>query len=254
MDRNLHLKGAKNTRDFYGLKTADGRTVTTRNYVRTCTLDKLNKHDRDILLGQYGIKTIIDLRDADERKEKPDNEFPGVKNIHIPIFTEVTLGVTMEKKSLEFLDQLPSYEVIYNRMITEEGCREHLKSVFDIILNTDEPIVWHCSEGKDRCGLVSALFLSILGVPYETIMEDYLLTNEVPSKNKNRYYKLVLFATRSRKRADSILPLFEAHEEFLNSSFDAINNEFGGIDNFLETELGITKEKREELRNKCLSD
>lgn len=252
MDRNLNLKGAKNTRDFFGLPTIDGRKVNTRAFVRTCTLDKLNKKDREKLFGEYGIKTIIDLRDEYETKEKPDVKIPGVEYINIPIFTETTVGITFEKKSLSMLSEIPSYEVIYARMINEEGCREHLRSVFDIIVNSDSPVVWHCSEGKDRCGIVSALWLSILGVPYDEIIKDYMLTNEFPSKNKSRYYKLVLLATRDKKAADAILPLFEAHESFLDSAFDAIEQNFGGIDSFIENELGISKEKRTELQNKYL--
>lgn len=253
MERNLNLKGAKNTRDFFGLPTMDGRKVNTKAFVRTCTLDKLNKKDKAKLFEEYGIKTIIDLRDVYETEEKPDVKYPGVKYISIPIFTETTVGITFEKKSLSMLSEIPSYEVIYARMINEEGCREHLRSVFDIIVNTDDPVVWHCSEGKDRCGIVSALWLSILGVPYDEIMKDYMLTNEFPSKNKSRYYKLVLLATRDKKAADAILPLFEAHESFLDSAFDAIEQNFGGIDSFIENELGISKEKRAELQNKYLT-
>lgn len=253
MDRNLELKGAKNTRDFFGLPTKDGRTINTKAFVRTCTLDKLNKKDRAKLFGEYGIKTIIDLRDVYETEEKPDIKVDGVEYINIPIFTETTVGVSFEKKSLSMLSEIPSYEIIYARMINEEGCREHLRSVFDIIANSDSPVVWHCSEGKDRCGIVSALWLSILGVPYDEIMKDYLLTNDVPSKNKARYYKLVLLATRDKKQADAILPLFEAHESFLDSAFNAIDENFGGIDSFIENELGISKEKRIELQNKYLA-
>ena len=253
MNRNLELKGAKNTRDFFGLPTTDGRTINTKAFVRACTLDKLNKKDRAKLFGEYGIKTIIDLRDVYETEEKPDIKVDGVKYINIPIFTETTVGVSFEKKSLSMLSEIPSYEIIYARMINEEGCREHLRSVFDIIVNSDSPVVWHCSEGKDRCGIVSALWLSILGVPYDEIMKDYMLTNDVPSKNKARYYKLVLLATRDKKQADAILPLFEAHESFLDSAFNAINENFGGVDSFIENELGISKEKRIELQNKYLA-
>lgn len=40
-------------------------------------------------------------------------------------------------------------------------------------------VLWHCTEGKDRCGLLSAVLLLTLGVKRSTIMEDYLLTNRV---------------------------------------------------------------------------
>lgn len=253
MDRNLHLKGAKNTRDFYGLPTEDGRTVATKNFIRTCTLDKLSKKDKDILFSQYGVKKIIDLRDVYEVEEKPDINYPGVEYINIPLFTKTTVGISFEKKSIDMLSKIPPYEDIYERMVVEDGCREHLRQVFEIILNSDEPIVWHCSEGKDRCGIVSALFLATLGVSKEEIMKDYLLTNEVPSKNKNRYYKLVFLATKSKKKADAILPLFEAHESFLQSAFDAIDRDFGGLDSFIEKELCISKEKRKMLKDKYLA-
>ncbi|MBQ0135333.1 MAG: tyrosine-protein phosphatase [Oscillospiraceae bacterium] len=249
MDRFYDIKHAKNTRDFYGLKNKDGLSICTHNFVRSCTLDKLRKADIDKLSN---VSLIIDLRDKDETEEKRDKVIPFTEYKNMPLFSKTTAGISLSTKSIEALDHLPNMCDIYHNMALEEDCINHLKSIFNEIIDHDGGVLWHCSEGKDRCGFVSALFLSILDIPYETIMDDYLATNLVPSKNKMRYYKLILFATRDKKKADAILPLFEAREEFLNSSFDAIKDNYGSVDNYLKNALGITDEMKEKLKAKCL--
>ena len=251
MDRNLHLKGAKNTRDFYGIKNKEGRMINTHNFVRSCALDKLTKDDINKLSF---LNTIIDLRDHDEYKEKKDRHIGNAKNINIPVFSETTVGVSMSKKSisLEMLDDLPDFCDIYRNMVTDEECIANLKNIFHVITKEHGPILWHCSEGKDRCGIVSALFLSLLDVSYEEVMKDYLMTNDVPSKNKGHYYRLVLFLTRDKKKADLLLPIFEARKEYLESAFNAINETYGSVDNFLKEQLCITDEIKQKMKDMCL--
>lgn len=249
MDRFYDIKHAKNTRDFYGLENRKGKTIKTHDYVRSCTLDKLKKKDIEKLKN---IKLVIDLRDADEVEEKPDKvkDFTVYKNM--PVFSETTVGVSLGTKSISTLDQLPDMCEIYRNMVLGEDSIEHISNIFNEIVNADGAVLWHCSEGKDRCGVISALFLSILDVPYETIMEDYMATNLVPSKNKARYYKLILLATRDKRKADAILPFFEAREEFLNAAFDGINEKYGSVDIYLRDAIGITSEIKEALKAKCL--
>ena len=249
MDRFYGIKGAKNTRDFYGLASKDGKRIVSHDFVRSCTLDKLGRKDR-AKLGHIGL--VIDLRDADEAKEKPDkvDSFAVYKNM--PVFGKTTVGVSMSSKSISMLDNLPDMCDIYRNMVTDADAVENIKNIIQEILSSDVPVLWHCSEGKDRCGVISALFLSLLDVPEETIMEDYLATNLVASKNKTRYYKLVLFATRDKRKADAILPFFEAREEFLLAALDGINATYGSVDNFLSTALCVTPSQKATLKAKCL--
>ena len=58
-------------------------------------------------------------------------------------------------------------------MVTDEYSVSQITKVFQTILdNKNGSTLWHCTEGKDRCGIISALFLSILDVDYSIIMED----------------------------------------------------------------------------------
>lgn len=178
LDRFYDIKHAKNTRDFYGIENKYGQRIVTHDFIRSCTLDKLSKKDKKLLSN---VSLVIDLRDADEAEEKPDkvSDFAVYRNM--PLFSKTTVGVSLSTKSIAMLNNLPNMHEIYRNMVIGEGTAEHIKEIFDVIINMDEPVLWHCSEGKDRCGIISALFLSILDVPYETILEDYLATNLVPS-------------------------------------------------------------------------
>ena len=92
------------------------------------------------------------------------------------------------------------------------------------------PLVFHCTAGKDRTGFAAALLLSMLGVPWETIVEDYLLTNAVWTGHVGRYPELDA-ATRAA--------LVEARLDYLEAAFAAMRREHGALETFCESMLGV---------------
>ena len=113
------------------------------------------------------------------------------------------------------------------------------------------PTLVHCTAGKDRTGFASALVLLALGVPEETVMEDYLRTN----LHLGSLRRLVLFVplySFFRTESQDILPLIEARPEYLQASLDAIAENYGSVDAYLEAALGVGPELRANLRANLL--
>jgi protein-tyrosine phosphatase len=134
-----------------------------------------------------------------------------------------------------------------------------IRGMFDCLANGRSPLVVHCAAGKDRTGLAIAVLLRTLGVPHETVVEDYLLTNEVGD------FEQFIRAQQAAQLglADSHKPLlampedvrrvlFSADVAFLEGAFEVIEETFGGLDAYLESAAGITPALRERVASELL--
>jgi protein-tyrosine phosphatase len=106
-------------------------------------------------------------------------------------------------------------------------------------------ILWHCTEGKDRCGITTAMILELLDVDRDTIMEDYLKTNLV-NLPKAAAIREKLAAERGQEFADSVYQAYIADEKYLRSAWEAIG------DVSLPEKLGISAEAVEAFKNTVL--
>ena len=169
--RTLEFEGCVNFRDLGGYATMDGRIVAWRRLFRADGLNKLSEDDLAQLSG-LGLSTVIDLRTRDEAEQR--GSFPVDR---VPV-TYVGLPLTDVLPATETLPDWTEAAYVptrYGAMVSEGG--PLLTSAIDSLATTDAlPAVLHCSAGKDRTGVLSALLLAFLGVPDETIVEDYALS------------------------------------------------------------------------------
>jgi len=122
------------------------------------------------------------------------------------------------------------------------------KPVFDemLVLNKDSTMLFHCSAGKDRTGIAAALILYTLGVDEQTILNDYMATNYYRAAENNR---AIAGMTRAYGMNETMAHnMMAAREEYLNATFAAIRKNYGTIDNYLEKEMGLDKDKRRKLK------
>lgn len=176
------LKSLKNFRDIGGVKLKDGTILPYNKYFRSPALYKLTPKAIKELQETYKIKTVIDLRTIQEASEKPDKTIEGVKYYHIPIFDESKVGITRDRKSMTLgtLRDMPKMIDLYKTMASEESLK-NINKVLSLILNLKDeemPVIFHCTAGKDRTGVIAALLLKHFGADDKDIYEDYLCTNK----------------------------------------------------------------------------
>jgi protein-tyrosine phosphatase len=123
--------------------------------------------------------------------------------------------------------------------------------MFDQLLSleSDKALMFHCTAGKDRTGVGAALILYALDVNEETIMSDYELTNEFRKALNEQTVKMM---TTQGLPEGSARSMMAANPEYLKSAFASIASKFGSVDKFLENEIGLTQDKKEELKRKFL--
>ncbi len=255
--KELPLQSVVNLRDFGATQTKDRKTVKIGLFLRSAALNRLSKKDAAALRDKYGVCTVIDLRTQTEREQKPDAAIPGVETIHIPIFSEAVMGVTHEREidRRQILSMLPDLKELYVKMVADPYCIDRLRQIFHLITEPrDGAILWHCTAGKDRCGIVSALLLTLLDVPYETILTDYLATNAALKRTADRYYALVLLMTRDKKAAGQVRDLYRADETCIRAAFDAINKQYCGTETFFHDSLGLSDARIVDFRNRVLTE
>ena len=230
-NKEIRLSGAGNV-----WLVADG-------IIRSDSLDHLTKDDAALLTGQYHLKTIIDLRTVTEINERPDKAIPGVEYIHIPLMEETTAGITKEQgtEPAAIAANLPDMPSLYRLMVTEQHSVEALSMILSIALDKNrQPVLYHCTAGKDRTDIVTMLILSYLGCTEEYIIEEYLQSNltAIPaSESIGRYVEQKI---GSKAIADKVRHVFVADESYLRSAIEALNERWGNIDEFVKRLLPDT--------------
>ena len=170
-ERGVKFARVFNFRDLGGYPTDDGRSVRWGRLFRADDLSRLGDDDRE-RFAALGIRTVVDLRRPNEVDE--DGRIPafdGVSYQHVHL--EHRLWPPQE-----FADtgERVAYVVDRYRELRDEAT-EGLGEALRLIADPDAaPLVFHCIAGKDRTGVVSALTLSLLGVPDQVIAEDYELS------------------------------------------------------------------------------
>ena len=161
-----------NFRDLGGHPTSTGATTAYGQIFRADGVHRCAEADIT-RLEQIGMSRVIDLRTQRERSE--DGCFDEAHHLidyrHVPVLEEVrgVAGASSEPRPVEER-QLALLDT-YRRILSTRGDR--LVAVLELIASAPGPVVFHCTAGKDRTGLVTALVLSSVGVDDDRIAVDY---------------------------------------------------------------------------------
>lgn len=219
----IELIGTKNTRDFseYGHP----------GFIRSAHMHEITGEDAGRLKDEYNLKTVIDLRTEREMRERPNYKIPSVTYLHIPLFDEAVLGISHDSASEITAESVLDMPTLYRHLVTDAGSVAQIKKVMGIIGDTGRKgsVLWHCSEGKDRCGIISALFLMSKGFDYDTILQDYLKTNEVNAPKSEQHYAHILKERQDEVLAGKIRDIFLAKKEYLDAAIDGLNTIASGV-------------------------
>jgi len=249
-ERRLPLVCCDNFRDLGGYETNDGRTVRWDRIYRTSDLSKLKRSDLQYL-SQLDVKLVCDFRSERERNARPDRAIDDAPRIlDLPVDQEgvdpellrrkirtgglVALGVeqTMRDAYRAFVtDYSDEWAAMFQRLAREENL----------------PTVVHCTAGKDRTGFASAIVLLALGVPEDTVFEDYLSTNYYQQNFFRFVLRWVPLYSFFRTDPNDLLPLLEARPEYLQAALDEMVARYGSVDAYLDQALGLDAEMRAKL-------
>lgn len=222
-----------NLRDLGGIEAADNRRIRKGMLIRSASLTSAEPEDLE------GISAVIDLRTERERVERPDLCYDA-QYLPLPVFEQITAGISHEEETAE--RAIPGMAGLYALLIRENADR--FRDIVSAIMEHDfstGAVLWHCSEGKDRCGMTTALILEMLGVSRDVIMEDYMKTNIVNLPKAERM-RDELTVSHGEDYAESMYQAIIADETYLQAAWDAMG------DDYIGSRLGIGEERIRRFR------
>jgi protein-tyrosine phosphatase len=259
----LKLKKLINTRDLGGIPTKDGRQIVSGKLFRSGKLYNLPLKTL-AQLKEMGISTVIDMRIETEINEYPDSIPEGVTYIKLPILCTATTGITHDKKMFhtmvteskrikkEFGNADNYMKSMYSIILFSEESRATLRKFFDILIEEDGGVLWHCSAGKDRAGIGAMLIEGLLGVSDELIIADYVASQRLQRK-KRIWQKVGLWIVPVPPRLRRILlVMMNAKRLYIESALAEINEKYGNITNYCKDALGLTDDQVNLLRKKYI--
>lgn len=258
--KRIRLKGLKNTRDLGGFPTSDGRVIRSGMLIRSGHLNKAKNRDIDLLCEKHNLKTVIDLRIEAEIKEKPDKLNREINYIHLPLLDKAFLGITRDEYSLLlwfniFEDRTKRPEDIfyemYEMLVFGERTKNMITEIFRVLLDDNSAaVLWHCSAGKDRVGVVTMLILLALGVDRELIVQDFLATNRFTAAEiiKTRVFAPLVIKGRYKRKCLAVL--MGVKREYLDRLFEYIDCNFNSVEDMFLSHFGIGPDMINRLRNK----
>lgn len=252
--RRLLFDGASNFRDVGGLRGLDGRRVRWGRVYRSDALVQLSAADL-AFLARLDLKTIVDLRSAEERAEGADPSIPGVGRLELTMPVHAVNPQKAKERALAGLldaetsarDMKAAYRQLVDELTPRFG--DWLRAVAG---EEPAPILVHCTAGKDRTGFAIALLLLALGVSMDDVMRDYLATNEFTRARRLRSILKATVFSRFKTSADDILPLLKVDASYLETAFERATERYGSFEGYLDGGLGIDEGALSRLQERLL--
>lgn len=243
--RLVHMQGALNFRDAGGYKTKEGKTVKTNRVFRSADISKLTDVDMQTMASKH-IRTVIDFRGIKEAAAAPDKLLPATDYIQCPAGSD---SLPDAKQIAMMVKQGGWLEKFYGEGgLPYFGAR--YKPFFQklLVLSDTSALMYHCTGGRDRTGMATALFLYALQVPQQTIEADFVASNVYLAPMHEKMYKGM--AQMMQLDSVAVRKTMELRPELLQIFFGAITTKYGSIEKFMEQELGVGKKELAELRRK----
>ncbi|MDJ0977399.1 MAG: tyrosine-protein phosphatase [Erythrobacter sp.] len=259
--RLLPLEGGRNFRDIGGYETKDGRTVKWGRVYRSGVMANLTDGDYEYL-SDLGVTTVCDFREADEREAEPTDWRAG--EIDYLTFAPPPEDGSERAMFAPLMDPEATPDDVRNAMAKgypDIAVREDegYTAMFDQLAAGNIPLAFNCSAGKDRAGTAAAMLLTALGVPRETVVADYALSDDYVD------YMAEFLDPEARERGEDgpyaflmklppekVAPLMESNPIYIEATLDAMTQEHGSVLAYIQTEFDVTDRELAAIREQLI--
>ncbi len=260
--QSLGIVSIPNLRDLGGYKTTDGNTVKRGLVYRSNQLHNISASDM-LLFANLNLKNVYDLRTAPERTHLPDEIPVGVNNVWLDVLADDPtsgpanlIGLLSDPQAANAelgdgkVEEL--FKIAYRQFFSLPSAQIGFRELFMSLGEEDQlPALFHCTTGKDRTGWAAAALLTLLGVPLETVKEDYLRSNDYILPMYDTFIQSFIAAGGDPSIPEAILGV---KEEYLDAAFDEMQATYGTIERYFSEGLGISVVQQTALRNVYLTN
>ncbi|WP_333587155.1 tyrosine-protein phosphatase [Phenylobacterium sp.] len=239
-ERIVPLEGAMNFRDVGGYETADGRFVRWGKIYRSAALSGLTPDDL-AKIAKLDIRYVYDLRSVDERRSEP-TRWPqtGARLVSHDYEMDISAFMAAFAEGPSAEKAREAMTAFYPAVV--DSHKVQFREIFaELLQGGDGAVLYHCSAGKDRTGVQTALILSALGVPRETVIEDFLLSNQ--------HHRLAAdMSALAGMPAEVVAVLSGVERPYIEAFFAEVDRRYGGVEGYLAAELGVDADGIARLR------
>ncbi|MBV8819159.1 MAG: tyrosine-protein phosphatase, partial [Acidobacteriaceae bacterium] len=193
------------------------------------------------------VAHVFDLRSDQERKDSRMEWHGQAVEFHsIPLGNaQMKDGLNPFLKRLLTMNEAQARELM-GSIMADIAINEapQLGELFASLAEGKLPAIIHCTAGKDRTGLASALLLRLLGAPSEAIFDDYLKTNFVPSATMPAALRFL--------KKDVTRVLMGVERQYLEAAFRAIETAYPSFDAYRENGLRLSADRITRLKSLLL--
>lgn len=255
------FEGLPNTRDLGGIHTKDGRRIKPGMLLRSGALDRATSADINTLVSRFGVRTVIDLRETCAPKLRDSVvlantpvrcAYAGMDGIRARTpkpLQNCGWAFSIEIKRMNLRPR--SYQRrMYEAILLDQKNQTSLAFAFRTLLEPhDGAILWHCTIGKDRTGLLTALLMHCLGVDPDTIMKDYLASAHYLTAFGDEDDRVLRAHGMPEFMRKNVHETHMPRVEYLVAAAKAVERTYGSIDAFLSKILGVGEEERHQLQD-----
>ncbi len=252
-ERVIRAPRMSNMRELGGYNTADGESFVRHGMLlRSDAPCRLTEQGMSVL-DSFGVGAVIDFRTPNERRGSEDPAVKGAKSVLLsPITDEVNAYAidmsNLNERDLKYMKSISAgLDEVYSKIVT----RSEFGEIFKLLARTERPMLFHCAAGKDRTGIQAVVLLLALGVPRDTAIYDYMLTNTVRAAHISDM--VTLFTGRfGPEYRELVEAFFSVKREFIDGALEVIDAADGGFDGYLKSSLGVDGETLDRVKKLCL--
>jgi len=270
-DRIIPFEGIENARELGGLVMQDGRSIRPGKLVRSGNLNKASDKDVAILKDRFRLTDVYDFRFDAEVAGAPDREMDGVRNTHLSTLPQALIdgfaagrADTAQVQASDFMERLAEYAFnpkaqemgrrLYPAIVSDPASQQRYGAFLKGVLDAEGGVLWHCSQGKDRCGWGAAFVLAALGAGRETIVEDFDLSNVTYAAEVEAISQKVIEMGGGEEELAFIRAMVGVSTENFERTLDLIDSQYGSLSAYLENALGFSAQDQKKLRDKLLNE
>lgn len=256
-----------NARDLGGMTGHEGKEVRSGMLLRSAHLHDATDADIRRLQNEYHLRRVFDFRSLGEAEFLPDREIEGATHHLLPTIDmseERLTGQAIPQEAFLDLERhivnysfYPEVQMMaadmYPSLIRSEYSQLQYAAFLRLIIETPEGgVLWHCFQGKDRTGWGAAFILSALGVDREAIIADFDRSNDAYRDLVARLNNDIIARGGGEEEMDVVQAFMGVSTKNFRRTLDLIDREFGGMYEYLQNQLFLTKEDLHLLRKRYL--
>ncbi len=255
----LDIPGITNLRDVGGQRTVEGHSVRRGRLYRSGQLDHADEHTD--MLEALGLAVVYDLRTEGEASHLPDRLPEGVDLVHLDVLAGAETSVAAHLEDL-FTDPAAADAVLrsgditahylstYRGLVTLTSARDAYRTLYRDLATRSDVALFHCTAGKDRTGWAAAALLTLLGVPYDDVLADYLRSSRPVVES---FRPIIDQFAAAGGDPELLEPVFMVDRSYLDAAMDEVQLTFGSIEGYFGEGLGLDGDEIVALRERYLA-